>query len=643
MRVLITRPETEAARLAQALTGRGHQPILAPLFRLQPLPPPPDLEDMLAQAQAVLLSSANGAEALARVTERRGMAVLAVGDTTAATAEGLGFTSVHSASGDGAALADLARTRLDPAGGPILHVGGAEIATDFAEALEPAGFAVGRVTLYEAEAVEALPDSARAALQARAVDVAPFFSARAAQVFADLVTRADLAELLRPVRAVAISPAVAHALDTLPFASVDTAERPTKQAVLEALERAPQPAAPSPEDMTMTEPSAPEPATPPPPRRGVGAVGAFLSGLVGAALVMAATVASLPFWPQSMQALWRGSPPKTLSAADARAEAVAATDAARRDLGARLDDLERRVRAAQTTLGEIAARPAPTPTRDPAIGELSQRVESLERRPATIVPPPAPAPAPAGDTDKDVAALRQEIAGLRAALAAVDQSAALGREEATRLRGQAQTLATSVERLQAQVAAAAAAPVPTGGGKAEQAARASAVVAIAARLSSAIETGQPFATELRLLPPLAGDDATLKEIVSTLQPLATSGVAARAALVADFPAMARNVLAADLADDSFGERVLGKLRALVSLRRVGADVAGDGAEARLARAEAALDLGDIARALELVQGLPAIAAPPAAAWRGRAEAHIAARRAADRLAAHAVTLLGAAR
>ena len=83
-----------------------------------------------------------------------------------------------------------------------------------------------------------------------------------------------------------------------------------------------------------------------------------------------------------------------------------------------------------------------------------------------------------------------------------------------------------------------------------------------------------------------------------------TGVASRAALAAAFPAVAKAALADDLADDSFGERLLGKLKGLVSLRRVGADVQGDAVEAKLARAEAALDAGDLAKAVELVKSLP---------------------------------------
>ena len=65
MRVLITRPEREATTLATALAERGHVPVIAPLFRLEILHPSADFATDLSACQAVLLSSATGARALA--------------------------------------------------------------------------------------------------------------------------------------------------------------------------------------------------------------------------------------------------------------------------------------------------------------------------------------------------------------------------------------------------------------------------------------------------------------------------------------------------------------------------------------------------------------------------------------------------
>src|SRR5260370_12728190 len=190
MRVLITRPEREAAALAAALSERGHAPVIAPLFRLEILHPPPGFAAALAACQAVLLTSANGARALAEASDQRGRPILAVGDTTATTAEGLGFSAVTSASGDGAALVELVRKRLDPKAGPLVHVCGVDLALDLVDALGVAGFEVRPFAPYDVRAESTLPDSARAALQARALDAATFFSPRAASQFAKLVGEA---------------------------------------------------------------------------------------------------------------------------------------------------------------------------------------------------------------------------------------------------------------------------------------------------------------------------------------------------------------------------------------------------------------------------------------------------------------------
>jgi hypothetical protein len=276
---------------------------------------------------------------------------------------------------------------------------------------------------------------------------------------------------------------------------------------------------------------------------------------------------------------------------------TAAVDAAKRELTARLDDLDKRVRGAATTAAQAGGGS------DSAIAELRGRITGLESRPAATL-----------DAEREVAALKGDIAKLQAAMTdAADKAKA----DASALSGGEQ--------------------------KALAAARASAVIGIAARLSAALDSGLPFATDLGLLAPLAKDDPKLTEIVAGLQPLAASGVAGRATLAASFPMVAKAALADDLADDSFGERLLGKLKGLVSLRRVGADVAGDTVEAKLARAEAALNAGDVAKAVALVKSLPPQAAKATTAWLARADAHLAAQQAVDQLAAHAVSLLGSAK
>lgn len=668
MRVLITRPEREAMALAQALGQRGHVAVIAPLFELHFRRPPDDFAAALAASQAVLLTSANGARALAEASEQRSKPILAVGDMTAATAEGLGFTSVASASGDRAALAKLAEERLDPKAGPLIHVSGVDVAG------EPAPQdIVRRFALYEAREVAALPDSARAALEARALDAATFFSPRAAGTFVKLVTGAGLADTCRTVTAIAISPAAAEPLKALPFKATLAAARPARQAVLDEIDQlaaateepqsdepAPrietaEPARPtmsdtpsSPPPLTLSSPlpesnePAPPPAAPPiPTRRGLGVFGAFVTGLVASAIVLAAALLSLPYWPDEVRAMWRGPAPQVASTpvpAAPTVDVAAQVDAAKQALNARIDDLDKRVRAVANTVTQPPTQaPVPPPASAPApsdevLNGLKGRIEALENKP----PPPAAEPtAPnSAEIDKvaqETAALRVEIATLRSGLQTLDQAVS-GQKD------QAKALAESVEKTRAESSRMSAEEK-----KATAAARASAVIGIAARLNAALEAERPFASDLALLGPLAQDDKTIAEQSAALQPLADKGVASRAGLANDFPAMARTAMADDLADDSFGQRVLGRLKALVSLRRVGSDVQGDTVEAKLARAEAALKAGDLAQAVDLVKSLPEPTHRATSPWLSRAEAHLAAQRAVDRLAAEGVALLSAAR
>ncbi len=703
MRVLIIRPEREATALATALRERGHAPVIAPLFTLEFLHPPAEFSAALAACQAVLLTSANGARALAEASDQRGRSIFAVGDTTASTAEGLGFASVTSAGGSGEDLAALVRQRLTPGDGPLLHVSGSEIAVDLGEALKSDGFEVRRFALYDAREASALPDSARAALEARALDIVPFFSPRATALFARLVEQAGLAESLRGVTAIGISPAALAPLAKLSFKSTVAAARPTRQAVLDEIDRLAAASVPDAgvqdagvqdagvqdanaqnagvQDTSTRNSSARHPgvseetpsmgpwamsdepsaaSSPPPPplpapvvRRGLGVAGAFVTGVIAALLVLAGTLVSLPFWPPQLRERWQGQatalpavsgagPAIDLQAvrADATAAANAAIEAARRELAARVDELDKRVRALATTVAERpASAPAttlpatPASQADPAIAELRRKIEALEARPAApSTPPSTETAAPtSAETEKEIAILSREVAVLRESLQTLDRTVTTQREQT---REQTKALHDAVN-----------AAVSARSGSEEKAltsARASAVIGVAARLSAALDSGQPFANDLNLLAPLIQGDSKLAEIANGLQPFAQKGVASRVALEAAFPAVAKAALADDLADDSMVERVMGKIRGLVSLRRVG-DVPGDTTEARLARAEAALHAGDLAKAIDLVKSLPPQTAKATADWLARAEANLAAGRSVDQLAAHAVNLLGTAR
>ena len=233
MRIINTRPQPDAASLTQALTVLGHEVIEAPLLdiRFDDRSGPLDLDDV----QAVLATSANGVRALAAATERRDISLFAVGDTSAHTAEELGFRNVTSADGDVEGLAATVVHALDPADGALLHVAGSKVAGDLAGTLASAGFAARRVTLYESRAVVSLPHSASMALKSGNADAAVFFSPRTAKTFVRLVADAGVAHACQLLNAYCLSPAVAEEAAHLAWRAVHVAERPAQDSLLDCL------------------------------------------------------------------------------------------------------------------------------------------------------------------------------------------------------------------------------------------------------------------------------------------------------------------------------------------------------------------------------------------------------------------------
>ncbi len=243
MRILVTRPEPEAHQFAEALAAIGIEPIVAPLLTIVPIEAaPPEL----ARFQAVLLTSANGARALAERGAERDIAVLTVGNATAAAARAAGYRRIASADGDWRDLAALVRSSLDPAKGPLLHATGADHGNELIDDLTPHGFAIERAVLYRAIAADRLPDAALAALRgapsnngAPSFDGVALFSPRTARTFIALVDAAGLGGALACLNAYCLSPAIAEPLEAaksrLPWRAIHSAPRPNSNSLLDTI------------------------------------------------------------------------------------------------------------------------------------------------------------------------------------------------------------------------------------------------------------------------------------------------------------------------------------------------------------------------------------------------------------------------
>src|SRR5262245_20596076 len=125
MRILLTRPEPDGERTADALRARGNDVVVAPLLRVEPI-----AADVGAPPwAAVLMTSANAARAVAAHPQRDDIVrspAFTVGDRSAEAARAAGFADVSSARGDAEALVQLVSARLAPGAAPLLYLAGAE-------------------------------------------------------------------------------------------------------------------------------------------------------------------------------------------------------------------------------------------------------------------------------------------------------------------------------------------------------------------------------------------------------------------------------------------------------------------------------------------------------------------------------------
>src|SRR5690606_24452829 len=134
---------------------------------------------------------------------------------------------------------------------------------------------------------------------------------------------------------------------------------------------------------------------------------------------------------------------------------------------------------------------------------------------------------------------------------------------------------------------------------------------------------------------------TLAPLLATLATHADEGVPTLQALQRRFGAVLAEALRADAAAAREGwvEETLGRLTGLVTIRRTG-EVAGDDAEAILARAEARLAAGDLAAAVAELEALTGPAAAAVAPWLEAARLRLAADEAAASLQAQALVAVG---
>ncbi len=156
------------------------------------------------------------------------------------------------------------------------------------------------------------------------------------------------------------------------------------------------------------------------------------------------------------------------------------------------------------------------------------------------------------------------------------------------------------------------------------------------QLRNSVLSGRPYRADLAAVTALIGKDQTLAAATAALAPWSKDGVVTLRALSDRFPAMTRAVLQADPAQSGdFWRRTLHRVTSLVTVRRVG-EVEGTETDAVLARAERRLAAGELAAAVELINGLAEPGRDAAQGWLKGAKARLGAMAALATLQSQAI-------
>ncbi len=286
--------------------------------------------------------------------------------------------------------------------------------------------------------------------------------------------------------------------------------------------------------------------------------------------------------------------------------------------------LDVRLARVETRLREIANTPAPANIDRKTVDDLSSRIGKLEA--AVAAPPPASDPALASRlaaVEEAVKSFQRNVADLnRRAEPTVERSdiEALTNRVAA-LEWTTKTLADDLSK------------------RAANAGDRSARLAVSAQaLRAAVERGDPFATELAAVKPLALDPQAL----APLEPFATSGVPTQATLsrqLSELVPILSRLAAAPQPEGGFLDRLQASAERLVRIRPID-EAPGDDPTTIIARVEAKAARSDITGALAELAKLPAPLRAPAEEWIKKAQARTGVVDLSRRFASDALAALG---
>lgn len=255
--------------------------------------------------------------------------------------------------------------------------------------------------------------------------------------------------------------------------------------------------------------------------------------------------------------------------------------------------------------GALAARVVALEKKLAEDGDLAARVAALEKTPTAAAPADDALVARVAALEKTRGQAAPSVDALKARLAALEK-------KLTRAAPLDSALAARVAALE-KTRPRRGAPSVT-------------LVLALGQLRAALRGSGPFAGEMTALLAIAGKTSKVATALAPIAGRAATGIATPAALRTRFAAVADAAVRASRlpANPSWVDRAAHRVGALVTVRRIGAQVTGTSVEARVARAEARLAAGDLAGAVAALNRVTGAAGVALTGWLTDARARLAA-------------------
>lgn len=225
--LLLTRPQAQSARFAQAFAARFGADFPVVISPLQEIVPN-DTKIALDGITGLIFSSENGVESFANHSRGRRFSAYCVGERTAQAARKRGLDVRFVAANADALVAEVGAHRP---GGRLLHLRGKHARGAVAERLEEAGQACGAAVIYD-QIRQKPSQSAQETLAGKGAVLTPLFSPRSAVLFTEVAQGTPA-----PLFLATMSAAVTQAWNGPEPCALEQAETPGATAMLDALGR----------------------------------------------------------------------------------------------------------------------------------------------------------------------------------------------------------------------------------------------------------------------------------------------------------------------------------------------------------------------------------------------------------------------